>query len=111
MRKIAIPVENNRVCQHFGHCRQFAVYNVDDNKIISENFLTPPRHEPGVLPAWLAEKGVKDVIAGGMGQRAINLFLNQKINVYVGVAPKEPKELVQDLINDKLDAGKNLCDH
>ncbi|MCK7542001.1 MAG: hypothetical protein MZV63_69485 [Marinilabiliales bacterium] len=34
----------------------------------------PRPHEPGLLPGWLAEKGVTDVIAGGMGQRAIGLF-------------------------------------
>jgi predicted Fe-Mo cluster-binding NifX family protein len=53
--------------------------------------ITPPPHELVLLPGWLAEKGVTDVIAGGNGQRAIGLFTQQKINVYVGAPIKSPK--------------------
>jgi len=37
---------------HFGHCEQFALIEVDEheNKVLSTEVLTPPPHEPGVLP-------------------------------------------------------------
>jgi predicted Fe-Mo cluster-binding NifX family protein len=111
LKRIAIPLENGILCAHFGHCQQFAVIDAESNNIIKEVLLTPPPHEPGLLPAWLAEKGVTDVIAGGMGQRAINLFNQQNINVFVGAPAKSHKELAQDLINDNLAAGANYCDH
>ncbi len=110
-RKIAIPLENGTLCTHFGHCEQFAIIDADENSITSETLITPPPHEPGLLPGWLAEKGVTDVIAGGMGQRAINLFSDNKINVNVGAQPKTPKELVNDWIDNSLKTGNNLCDH
>lgn len=56
MKKIAIPLENGRLCAHFGHCQQFSIVDVDNNAIVSETRVTPPPHEPGLLPAWLAEK-------------------------------------------------------
>lgn len=111
LRRIAIPLENGILCAHFGHCQQFAVVDTESNNIINEVLLTPPPHEPGLLPAWLAEKGVTDVIAGGMGQRAINLFNQQNINVFVGAPVKSHKELAHDLVNDNLAAGANYCDH
>lgn len=108
---IAVPLENGILCSHFGHCQQFAIIETDNNKVTSEIHVTPPPHEPGILPGWLAEKGVTDVIAGGMGQRAIGLFNQQKINVFVGAPLKKPEELANDLINNTLAAGANYCDH
>ncbi|HPF02795.1 MAG TPA: NifB/NifX family molybdenum-iron cluster-binding protein [Bacteroidales bacterium] len=110
-RRIAVPLEDGILCSHFGHCEQFAIIDTDNNSISAEELLTPPPHEPGLLPAWLAEKGVTDVIAGGMGQRAINLFNQQNINVFVGAPVKEPRMLAGDLLNDSLHAGANYCDH
>ena len=111
IKKIAIPLIDGILCPHFGHCQQFSIIETDDKKITGEHLLTPPPHEPGLLPAWLAEEGVTDVIAGGMGQRAIALFNQQKINVFVGAQQKPPKDLANDLINNTLIAGANYCDH
>jgi len=110
-KRIAIPLENGILCSHFGHCEQFAIIDVENNKISGESLITPPPHEPGLLPAWLAEKAVTDVIAGGMGQRAIDLFNGQNINVFVGAQLKKPTELANDLLNNSLSAGANYCDH
>jgi predicted Fe-Mo cluster-binding NifX family protein len=110
-KRIAIPLENGVLCSHFGHCKQFAIVDAENNSISGETLVTPPPHEPGLLPAWLAEKGVTDVIAGGMGQRAIDLFNNQKINVFVGAQVKNYSDLANDLINGSLVAGANYCDH
>jgi len=110
-KRIAIPLENGILCSHFGHCQQFAIIDTENKSISGETLVTPPPHEPGLLPAWLSEKGVTDVIAGGMGQRAIDLFNQQKINVFVGAQVKSYKELADDLINNSLAAGANYCDH
>lgn len=110
-KKIAIPLENGILCSHFGHCQQFSILDVEDKSIVNEVLVTPPPHEPGLLPAWLGERGVTDVIAGGMGQRAITLFNQQSINVFVGAPIKNPKDLASDLVNNTLVAGANYCDH
>lgn len=110
-KRIAIPLEDGILCSHFGHCQQFAIIDTDKETITSESLVTPPPHEPGLLPAWLAGKGVTDVIAGGMGQRAISLFNQQNINVFVGAQVKDPKELANDLLNNSLQGGANGCDH
>ena len=111
MRKIAIPLVNNMLCNHFGHSKQFVFIDTDNNKIVKEEFVTPPPHEPGSIPKWLHDVGVTDVIAGGIGQKAIQILLENKINVYVGVASKPSKELVTELLDGSIIAGVNLCDH
>lgn len=110
-RKIAVPLENGILCSHFGHCQQFAIIEANEENLSKTELLTPPPHEPGLLPRWLAGKGVTDVIAGGMGQRAINLFNNEKINVFVGAPVKSPEELASDLLKNQLESGANYCDH
>lgn len=110
-KRIAVPLENGILCTHFGHCQQFAIIETEQKNITGETLVTPPPHEPGLLPGWLAEKGVTDVIAGGMGQRAISLFNHQNINVFVGAPIKKPTDLATDLLNNTLEAGANYCDH
>lgn len=110
-KKIAIPLDNGILSSHFGHSQQFAVVDTLNGEIVNEKLLIPPPHEPGVIPAWLAQHDVTDVIAGGMGQKAITLFNNHKINVFVGAEQKDYKELALDLVNGTLVAGANYCDH
>ena len=109
--KVAIPLENGNLCSHFGHCEQFAIVEVENNAIVDEKYITPPPHEPGLLPGWLAGFGVTHVIAGGMGQKALSLFSQQHIKVQCGAQPKSPKELVNDWISNALVTGDNACDH
>jgi predicted Fe-Mo cluster-binding NifX family protein len=110
-KRIAVPLENGILCAHFGHCEQFAIIDTVDNIITGDLLVTPPPHEPGLLPGWLAATGVTDVIAGGMGQRAIGLFNQKNINVFVGAPLKSPKDLAGDLLSNTLEAGANYCDH
>ncbi|MBN1534185.1 MAG: NifB/NifX family molybdenum-iron cluster-binding protein [Spirochaetes bacterium] len=111
--KIALPVAEGRLCTHFGHCEEFLLVDADgENKtILSKVRVQAPPHEPGLLPRWLAEKGVTCVIAGGMGGRAQELFCNQGITVVTGATPKSPEELVTDYLEGRLETGPNACDH
>jgi predicted Fe-Mo cluster-binding NifX family protein len=108
---IAIPIENGVLCAHFGHCEQFAIVEVENNAIINIRALTPPEHVPGLYPRWVAQFGVTDVIAGGMGQKAIDLFNQQNINVFAGAPVKNPSELVSDFLAGTLSLQANYCDH
>ena len=110
---IAIPIADGRLCMHFGHCEQFALLDVDtaQRTILNTRQMDPPPHEPGLLPRWLNEQGVKLVIAGGMGGRAQNIFAEQGIEVIVGAPADSPESLVRSYLDGSLSSGKNLCDH
>jgi len=111
--KIAIPTADGKLCMHFGHCEVFTFVEVDPagKKVLSSQGLTPPPHEPGVLPKWLAEQGANLIIAGGMGQRAQGLFAENGIQVIVGAPVETPENIAQAYLNGQLQTGDNVCDH
>lgn len=111
--KIAIPLADGKLSQHFGHCASFALIDASpaDKKILKREDIEAPPHEPGLLPKWLAERGVTIIIAGGMGQRAQGLFAEQSIKVLVGAPAETPEQLVKEYLNGSLQSGANACDH
>ncbi|MBN1126696.1 MAG: P-loop NTPase, partial [Sedimentisphaerales bacterium] len=111
--RIAIPLAQGNLSLHFGHCDQFAVFetNADNKTIVTRNDETPPAHEPGILPKWLHGMGVNVIIAGGMGQRALQLFAQNSIQVIIGAKDGTPEELVSAYLQNNLETGGNICDH
>ena len=95
----------------FGHCSQFDMIEVENKEIKNTTFIDTPPHEPGMLPPWLAERGATDIIAGGMGQRAIQLFNDKGVNVFVGAPKLTPEELVTGFLEETLKFSANYCDH
>lgn len=111
--KIAIPTAGGRLCAHFGHCEQFVLVDIDieNKRVQATNTVTPPPHEPGLLPRWLHERGATLIIAGGMGQRAQQLFAQNRIAVVVGAPAETPDALVEAYLSGTLQIGDNTCDH
>ncbi|HUU45932.1 MAG TPA: NifB/NifX family molybdenum-iron cluster-binding protein [Acidobacteriota bacterium] len=111
--KIAVPVSGGQVCPHFGHCEQFAMFDIDPqtNTVVNMELQVPPPHEPGVLPQWLSEKGATTIIAGGMGMRAQQLFAQNGVKVVVGAAAGDPRATVEAYLAGSLIPGQNPCDH
>ena len=110
-KQFAIPTLNGELTQHFGHCEKFAIVETKDKQVTNEFYLTPPVHQPGVYPRFLAEHGVHVIISGGMGQKAQDLFAQNNIEVFMGVQAGTPQKLVSDYFNNELQTGQNLCDH
>lgn len=110
---IAIPVFNNQLDAHFGHCKTFALLKADvlNKAIINRQDIDAPPHEPGLLPKWLAEHNVNLVIAGGIGQKAQMLLQESDISVIVGASVDTPENLVMQYLQNKLVTGENCCDH
>ena len=110
-KKIAIPVNNGILDAHFGHSKQFAIFELKENKILNESILDAPPHEPGLLPKLFSEKGITDVIAGGMGNKAIQLFQHAGVNVFVGAPQLPTRNLIEGFINKTISFSANYCDH
>lgn len=111
-KRIAIPVDEAGILDaHFGHCKFFIFLDEENGQIVKEDQVVPPPHEPGLLPKWLADKGVTDIIAGGMGERAIELFNARGVNAFVGAPKLSAKFLAEGFLNGKLEFTANYCDH
>ena len=109
----AVPVSGDALATHFGHCEQFALFDVDEEKkeVTRKELVPSPEHQPGLLPQWLAEEGVSVVLAGGMGPRAQDIFRQNRIEVVMGVLEGDPEKAVMNYLNGILATGDNICDH
>jgi len=110
-KKVAIPVENGKLCTHFGHCEKFYIAIIEDKKIKNRTEIIPPEHQPGLYPKWIKAQGVECVIASGMGENAQTLFKNEGIELFIGAPVKPVEELIKDYIHGVLKSGVNNCSH
>jgi predicted Fe-Mo cluster-binding NifX family protein len=59
----------------------------------------------------LSDSGVTDVLAGGMGQKAIDILNYNNVNVFVGAPQLTAQELVTGFLNETISFSANYCDH
>ncbi|OFI07157.1 dinitrogenase iron-molybdenum cofactor [Clostridium acetireducens DSM 10703] len=106
--KIAIASEGNFVSGHFGHCEGFTLYNLAGKEIEKKEFVANPGHKPGFLPVFLSELNVDIIIAGGMGEMAQQLFVENNIKVIVG-AEGECDKVIEEYIAGNLQSTGSVC--
>jgi len=113
MKTIAIPVVGGILSPHFGHCETFEFFTIaeDGKGVAKRNTVPAPDHQPGLLPGWLAERGAEVIIAGGMGDRAAQLFAQAGVEVITGAPNDAPDKIVEDYLSGALETGQNACDH
>ncbi len=111
--RIAVPVSDGRLSGHFGRCDTVLMVDVDPEarRVVGSEELAAPPHQPGLLPRWMAQHGATVVLAGGMGQRALELFRSEGIDVVVGVSGEFPNLIVEQYLAGALALGGNVCDH
>lgn len=111
MKKLALPVENEKLSHHFGHSREFYFFEIENNKITKKYSKEPPPHAEGTIPRWLVAEKVTDLLVGGIGPKAVDILYAAGLNVYVGVGVDSPDNLALDFINGGLKSGQNYCHH
>ena len=112
--KIALPSCQNQVDEHFGHCEYFTVFTIGDkNEILSEETITPPAGCgcKSNIAQTLAERGVRLMLAGNMGQGAVNVLNNQGIDVLRGCSGNV-KSVVESWLAGRIsDSGISCAAH
>lgn len=117
-KRVAIAIEENEliesVAEHFSKCIKFKVFELDDEKTLikTETYFNPLIGEHnGVcqLPGYIKQFNVNTIIAGGMGQKAVDSF--QRFGINVITAPGfEYKAALNLFIEGKI-AGYEACKH
>lgn len=69
--RIAIATQNGEVSAHFGQAPEFVIVDIENEQVVKKETVASPGHGHGIVPHFLAQYGVKAVIAGGMGENAI----------------------------------------
>ena len=111
--RIAVPVSAGRLSSHFGHSASFELIDTEEGtgRVLESRTLTPPPHEPGSIPRWIAQQGVGLVIAGGIGEKAKAMLADRGVAVVAGAAEDTAAHLVRDYLAGTLKTGRNSCDH
>jgi predicted Fe-Mo cluster-binding NifX family protein len=112
--KIAIPTKGNMVDNHFGHCEMYTVITSDDNKSITKSEILPSPQGCGCksnIASTFQEIGVKVMLAGGIGEGAINVLKQHGIAVVRGCTG-DVKVLAENYLAGKLvDSGETCAHH
>lgn len=106
--KIAVASEKNRVTEHFGHCENFNIFDVKDQKIVNSKSVPNPGHRPGFLPNFLNDLGVQVVISGGMGGGAVDIFNDKGIEVITGTTG-DAKSVAEQYLQGELKSTGSVC--
>lgn len=108
--RYAIAADGNEVAPHFGRCEKYVIVDIANGEDVGRYDLENPGHEPGLLPRLLNDEGVAYVVAGGAGPRAISLFRELNIGVYVGISGSID-EVIDKTAAGELDPGESACEH
>ncbi|HBL84521.1 MAG: dinitrogenase iron-molybdenum cofactor [Clostridiales bacterium GWF2_38_85] len=86
--KIAISTDGVFVSEHFGRCPVYTIAEIIDGKVANIEKVPNPGHSPGAIPEFLNKRGIKAIICGGIGARAIGFFSEYGIEVIAGITGK-----------------------
>ncbi|KMT20780.1 NifB/NifX family molybdenum-iron cluster-binding protein [Clostridium cylindrosporum] len=113
--KIALPSRNNQIDDHFGHCEYFTVFTVDtQNKEILSSDTVPSPSGCGCksnIASVLSDKGVKVMLAGNMGEGAVNALNNSGIEVLRGCSGDVKTVALKWLEGSLIDSSDNCHAH
>lgn len=110
---LALPTRDGNIDDHFGHCDHYTLITVDDDKnIVSSERMDSPEGcgcKSDIAPI-LADKGVKVMLAGNMGQGAVNILTQNGIQVVRGcTGPIE--DVAAKWLAGKLEDSAEVCNH
>jgi predicted Fe-Mo cluster-binding NifX family protein len=109
--KIALPSKNSRIDNHFGHCEYFTVFTVNENnEIISEDTIDSPEGCgcKSDIAQRLSLMGVNIMLAGSMGEGAVNVLADNGIKVIRGCSG-EIKTVIRNYLDGKLADSGIMC--
>jgi predicted Fe-Mo cluster-binding NifX family protein len=84
--KVAIPTKDKAVDNHFGHCDHYTIYTIQNNKVTSEDKFDAPQGCgcKSNIANILRDMHVDTMLAGNMGQGAVNKLSSAGIKVVRG---------------------------
>jgi len=114
MKKIAVPTRGNAVDDHFGHCEMYTVFTIVDDKTIESSEIVPSPQGCGCksnIASVLKEMGVTTLLAGNMGDGALNVLNRNGIQVFRGCKGDVRQVTETYLKGYILDSGEGCHQH
>ncbi len=112
---IAVPTRTDRtVDDHFGHCAQFTLFSVSDEKAVQEAGIVLSLPGCGCksnIASVLRDKGVSVLLAGNMGPGAVVVLQRQGIEVHRGCSGDAAKAVEAFVAGEWKDSGVGCSRH
>jgi len=109
--RIAVTYQDGQVFQHFGHTRQFKLYDVQNGAVVSASVIDTNGSGHGALAGLLDALQVDALICGGIGGGAQMALASAGIRLYAGVSGSADAA-AQALAAGTLQFDPNAhCDH
>jgi predicted Fe-Mo cluster-binding NifX family protein len=113
--KIAVPTtRENMVDSHFGHCEMYTIYTINEKQQVDKKEILPSPQGCGCksnIASVLREKGVRVMLAGNMGEGALNVLKSEGIVVIRGCNGITDKVVELYLNNSITDSGETCHNH
>lgn len=104
---VAVTYEDGGIFQHFGHTKQFKLYEVDGGEVKPGDVVSAGGAGHGALAGFLKERGVDVLICGGIGGGAQTALAQAGIRLYGGVSGSAD-EAVRRLAEGTLACNPNV---
>ncbi len=108
MKRVAIPIVNNKLSENFGECNYYTIFEVDKKINSTKTTLLPDGIDVADLPQWLKGEGITDVITYKINRQIVNLFVAEKINLFLGIPIDSPENIINDYLQGKLVSDKKI---
>ncbi len=111
--KIALPTQNNKIDSHFGHCEYFTVFTTEGTEITSEEIVPSPVGCgcKSDIAQTLSAMGVNMMLAGNMGDGAVNVLGQAGIQVVRGCSGDVREVALAWLSGEIIDSGDSCHEH
>lgn len=110
--KIAVPYENGEICSHLAQVKEFLIFDVVDDEIISTKTVKQTyANDPGALVAFLKKENIAVLLCDALPIPMMIALRETSIQV-LGGAKGAPKDRVEDFLNGMLHFDRSgITDH
>lgn len=109
--RIAVPVENEEVFQHFGHSERFKIYDAEEKKIVTVTTVSTNGSGHGALAHVLKNLEVDTLLCGGIGGGAIRALADAGIALCAGVTGSADDAVKAYLEGTLVYDNEAVCEH
>ncbi len=110
MKRVAIPIENKLLSENFGECNFYSIFEVDKKINSTRTTFLPDGINSVDIPRWLKGEGVTDVVTHRINRQIVNLFVAEKINLFLGISIDSPENIIDDYLQGKLVSDKKIIE-
>lgn len=110
MKRVAIPILNNKLSENFGECNYYTIFEIDKKINSAQKGILPEGIDSVDLPRWLKGEGVTDIITYKINRQLVNVFAAEKINLFLGIPIDSPEKIIDDYLQGKLVSDKKIIE-